>query len=67
MAHDNAELPVKKTGWTAWFKVQRKHKHICCDCLLAHFVEQRTTNDGDIEERWKRNNRATAAMRRKKR
>lgn len=59
-------LPIKKTGWTAWFSVLRNHQHICCGCDLVHDVEQRILPDGTIEERWKTNNRATAARRRKK-
>lgn len=57
-------LPVKESGWTAWIPMQRKHSHECCDCSLTHFVEQRVLPDGTIEERWKRDNRATANRRR---
>lgn len=59
-------LPIKDTGWTAWFPVKRKHQHICCSCNLVHAVEQRVLPDGTIEERWKENARATAARRRGK-
>lgn len=58
-------LPVKKTGWTAWLRFPRKHQHECCFCSLIHDVQYRIV-DGEIEERWKRNNRATAIARRKK-
>jgi hypothetical protein len=57
-------LPVKKTGWTAWMLFPRKHTHICCDCSLTHQIERRINLSGDVEERWKRDNRATAAERR---
>lgn len=60
------DLPVKDTGWSFWFAVKRKHVHQCCSCFLVHAVEQRITEDGTIEERWKRDNRATAALRRGK-
>lgn len=60
------EFPgAKESGWTPWYGVTRKHKHICCDCELEHFVEQRILPDGTIQERWKRDNRATANRRRK--
>lgn len=63
---DDGTLPVKKTGWTPWFSVLRKHKHICCSCSLEHWVEQRVTEDGTVEERWKIDGRATANRRRGK-
>lgn len=51
-----------------WIKVKgRIHTIRCCDCRLVHVLEFRVRDDGKhIEFRSWRNNRATAASRRKK-
>ena len=50
-----------------WIRpVARGHRHACCDCDLVHVVDYRITEDGAVEFRARRDNRATAAMRRKK-
>jgi len=40
------------------------HRIACCDCGLAHDYEFRINEQGRIELRVKRNNRATAQIRR---
>lgn len=36
----------------------------CCDCGLVHNIDFRINDEGEIEVRFERNNRATAARRR---
>ena len=50
-----------------WIRVPaRGHKNACCDCDLVHAVDYRIAKDGALEVRFRRDNRATAALRRKK-
>lgn len=50
-----------------WEHMPLKHKHriMCCDCGLVHEVTVKVV-DGKIMMRMKRNDKATAAARRKK-
>lgn len=50
-----------------WIAVTaKKHLHQCCDCGLVHTVDYRLNKEGQLEIRARRNNRATAALRRRK-
>ena len=52
-------------GWTAWiWPVHDGYRFRCCDCALVHLM-QFTVDDGAVGFRIKRDNRATAASRRK--
>ena len=52
-------------GWTAWiWPVQDGYRFRCCDCELVHVMQFRV-DDGDVGMRLQRDNRATAASRRK--
>lgn len=54
------------TGWTEWVEPVRKgYKMCCCDCNLVHNLNFRI-HKGKIQFQVQRNNRATAACRRKK-
>jgi hypothetical protein len=49
-----------------WTAVKRRgHKDACCDCGLVHRIEYRVAPDGRIELRAFRDDRATAAVRRR--
>ena len=49
-----------------WLRVtKRDHKHKCCDCALVHTVSYRDGPNGSLETKWSRDERATAAARRK--
>lgn len=50
-----------------WIRVPaRGHKNACCDCSLVHVIDYRISKEGALEVRFRRDNRATAAMRRRK-
>lgn len=52
-------------GWTEWYTPRRKgYKIRCCDCHLVHVFEFRIKG-GKIQIRAKRDERRTAASRRK--
>jgi hypothetical protein len=64
LAKPKFELEVAADG--EWLQFARKgHKLVCCDCGLVHDVEFGIVN-GHVEVKFKRNNRSTAAMKRKK-
>lgn len=49
-----------------WVRVPAKgHKNACCDCSLVHIIDYRIAEDGALEIRFRRDKRATAALRRK--
>ncbi len=58
--------PHHKNGWSKFSIWPRKVGHICCGCSLAHDVEMKVDKKGRIWMRWRTNNQATAAMRRKR-
>lgn len=47
-----------------WVRPSKKYKLLCCDCGLSHDMEFRIRK-GQIEFRATRNNRSTAAARRR--
>jgi hypothetical protein len=52
-------------GWTEWIQpVMRKYRMACCDCSLVHDIDFRIKGK-HVQFRARRNNRSTAAMRRK--
>jgi hypothetical protein len=52
-------------GWTRWIQpVRRDYRLACCDCGLVHSLDFRVRK-GRAQFRVSRNNRATAAMRRR--
>ena len=52
-------------GWTDWIQpVTKGYKMGCCDCGLVHTLDFRVKG-GRAQFRVSRNNRSTAAMRRK--
>lgn len=58
---------VDADGWTPWINpsVPMQHKIACCDCGLIHDLEFRVEN-GAVQFRARRNERATAQRRRKR-
>jgi hypothetical protein len=56
-------------GWCNWIQPKEPeeggYRMMCCDCRLIHDMEFRVDN-GRIQYRARRNNRATAAGRRKR-
>lgn len=53
-------------GWSDWIYPTKKFREICCSCGLSHDVEYKITDDGWIAFRLKQNDRATAAVRRRR-
>jgi hypothetical protein len=54
----------KGNPWSKWvLPVRRGYRFGCCDCGLVHEIDFRHV-DGRIQYRVKRDNRATAALRR---
>lgn len=51
-------------GWEPWEKYTKKFKLACCDCNLVHLIEMKVDSKRRIWMRWKRHERATAALRR---
>lgn len=56
---------IEDGKWTR--VVARGHENACCDCGLVHKIDYRIARDGALEVRFRRDKRATAALRRKKR
>lgn len=57
-----------KDGWSKWRspihgKKDRNYRSACCDCGLVHEIQFRI-KEGNVVFRVRRNNRATAAVRR---
>ena len=57
---------IDADGWTIWINpaVPMEHKIVCCDCGLIHDIEFRVVENA-VQFRARRNERATAARRRK--
>jgi hypothetical protein len=57
--------PHTKDGWTEWYRpAMRNYRMSCCDCGLVHEVQFKV--DGkELHMRVRRNERATAAVRRR--
>jgi len=59
--------PYELTDDDEWIApVHRKFKLMCCDCSLVHNLDFRYDQAGKVEFRIRRNERATAAARRKR-
>ena len=60
-----------RLGHNEWIEPTRTGHHGCCDCGLVHEVDFKITTAGrkipKLEMRWRRDERATAAMRKAKR
>ncbi len=54
---------IKDGEWT--HVVAQGHRNACCDCGLVHIIDYRIAEDGTFEIRFRRDKRATAAMRRR--
>lgn len=64
--YENLSETVDRNGWSRWvYPNPRNYRTACCDCGLVHDLQFRTKS-GHIEVRFKRNNRATAGVRRRK-
>ena len=54
---------VTEDGYSEWVQpVTRGYRMQCCDCGLVHTLDFRI-DDGNVQFRVKRNNRATSAIR----
>lgn len=62
---------MEANGWTKWIQpVMRGYRMACCDCGLVHDMDFKVVRHGkrnNVQLRARRNERLTAAMRRKKR
>lgn len=47
-----------------WYRLTACERLICCDCGLAHDMDLKRIK-GKLYARWRRNERSTAAVRRK--
>lgn len=58
---------IHPEGWTEWiYPVMDGYRMGCCDCGLVHEMQFRVTGEYDrVEFRVRRNNRATAQLRRR--
>lgn len=60
-----AQHPIDDDGWTEWIQPQPQgYKQRCCSCQLVHEMDFRV-KDGRVQFRARRDERATAASRRK--
>lgn len=69
MTKHRREDTLHPDGWSRWiFPIMDGYKLTCCDCGLVHDMQFRVTDEYDrVEFRVRRNNRATAAVRREDR
>ena len=59
--------PYELVGYEEWIApIHRKFQLMCCDCKLVHNMDFRYDQAGKVEFRIRRNERATAAARRKR-
>lgn len=59
---------VDDAGWTDWIRpVRQGYRMGCCDCGLVHELEFQIVNGEDVEFRARRDARATAGKRSRKR
>ena len=58
---------AQEDGWTEWiYPAMDGYKMRCCDCALVHVLEFAVDDDGEhVRFRVRRDNRATAACRRR--
>jgi hypothetical protein len=65
--YDDLSATVGEDGWTRWiWPIHDGYRFRCCDCELVHVMQFRVDEAGDIGFRIQRDNRATAASRRRK-
>lgn len=58
---------LSANGWTGWITPRKRGYRLrCCDCRLVHEMDFRVTDGGQAQFRARRDNRATAASRRRK-
>lgn len=59
------KIAEQENGWTKWIRPKMKlYRFGCCDCGLVHNLQFKIVGKG-VEFRAQRNNRSTAALRRK--
>lgn len=62
--YENLSATAGPDGWSRWVTPNPKsYRTSCCDCGLVHDLQFRMRKR-HVEVRFKRNNRATAAVRR---
>lgn len=65
--YDELSRFVDDDGWTDWQNpIQQGYRMKCCDCGLVHVFDFRVDDEGLVQFRVSRDNRATAASRRKR-
>lgn len=63
--YEDLSTTVNSDGWSRWvYPNPKNYRTACCDCGLVHDLQFRT-RERHVEVRFRRNNRATAAIRRK--
>lgn len=60
------QVTETETGWSKFEIWPRKVRHGCCHCNLVHDLEIKVDAKRNVWFRWRVNNRATAAARRKR-
>lgn len=66
MSRDRRSYPLLAED--AWERPRRNgYRWACCDCALVHRMDFRTADDGAVEFRAARDNRATGQLRRQDR
>jgi hypothetical protein len=67
MTRKYEQITAYRGEWAVWFAPNLIHYRLaCCDCGLVHEVQFRYRKRTSVQIRFKKNNRATAAMRRSK-
>ena len=61
--YEDLSETVDPEGWSRWVTPAPIYKMACCDCGLVHEMRYRI-DDGELEVAFRRNNRATAQVRR---
>ena len=65
--YQDLSATVGEDGWTAWiWPIHEGYRFRCCDCALIHEMRFQVDADGDIGFQLRRDNRATAASRRRR-
>jgi hypothetical protein len=57
-------MRVEEIEGGKWYPFTSRERVICCDCGLSHDIETKRVK-GRLYMRWKRNERSTAAVRRR--
>lgn len=59
---------VGSNGWSEWqTPIATAYRMACCDCGLVHEMEFRVGEEGGVQFRLRRDNRATGGIRQSKR